>query len=138
MKFVCLIQHFSLSKQKTIFIGRSKVCTITQPSGAADNSSRFGGKTLFLEFENNEYKYISGLEIFNFKIDDKIIDYISLIGNNTIPYTFAVEEKYTYFLSSHYKFIGNDKNEEGSFLNATNKSLDPYDYHVEKSGKDVF
>ena len=33
-----------------------------------------------------------------------------------IPYTFAVGEKYTYFLSSHYKFIGNDKIEEGVFF----------------------
>ena len=47
-------------------------------------------------------------------------------------------EKYTYFLSSHYKFIENEKIEEGTFLNATNNSLDPYDYHVEKCGKDAF
>ena len=32
-----------------------------------------------------------------------------------IPYTFAVGENYTYFLSSHYKFIENDKIEEGTF-----------------------
>ena len=47
-------------------------------------------------------------------------------------------EKYTYFLSSHYKFIENDKIEAGTFLNATNNSLDPYDYHVEKCGKGAF
>ena len=46
--------------------------------------------------------------------------------------------KNTYFISSHYKFTENDKNEEGTFLNVTNKSLDPYDYHVKKCGKDAF
>ena len=47
---------------------------------------------LLLECEDNEYVYISGLEIFKFKMDDKIIDYISLMGNNMIPYTSAVGE----------------------------------------------
>ena len=55
-----------------------------------------------------------------------------------IPYTFAVGEKYTYFLSSHYKFIENDRIEQGTLLNATNKSLNPYDYHVEKCCKNAF
>ena len=44
--------------------------------------------------------------------------------------------KYTSFLSSHYKFIENDKIEEGTFLNATNNSVDPFDYHLEKCGVD--
>ena len=61
---------------------------MTQFSGANDSSS-FDGNTLLLECEKNENVYISGLEIFKFKTDDKIIDYISLIGNNMIPYTFA-------------------------------------------------
>ena len=67
-----------------------------------EDKREFNGNTLLLEYENNEYVYISGLEIFKFKTDDKIIDNISLIGNNMIPCTFAVGEKYTYFLSSHY------------------------------------
>ena len=55
-----------------------------------------------------------------------------------IPYTFAVREKNTYFLSSHYKFIQNDKIEEGTLLNATNDSSDPFDYHLGKCGVDSF
>ena len=47
-------------------------------------------------------------------------------------------EKYTYFLSSHHKFIENDRFEQGSLLNATNNSLNPYDYHVEICGKNAF
>ena len=110
---------------------------MTEFSGA-NNSHDYDGNTLLLEFEDNEYVYISGLEFFKFKTDDKIIDYISLIGNNMIPYTFAVGEKYTYFLYYRYKFIENDKIEEGTLLNATNTSLDPCDYHLEKCGIDSF
>ena len=110
---------------------------MTEFSGA-NNSHDYDGNTLLLEFEDNEYVYISGLEIFKFKTDDKIIDYTSLMGNNMIPYAIMVGERYTYFLCHQYKFIENDKIEEGSLLNATNISLDPYDYHLEICGIDSF
>ena len=122
---------------KNVFIGLSKVCPMTEFCEAEDKE-KFDGNTLLLECENNEYLYISGLEIFKLKTGDKVIDYISLIGNNMIPYTFAVGENYTYFLASHYKFIENDKIDERTLLNATNSSLDPYDYHVEKCGVNAF
>ena len=99
---------------KNIFIGKSRVCSMTQFSGAANNSSDFHGNTLLLECENNEYVYISGLEIIKLKTDEKIIDYISLMGNNMIPYAIMIGQRYTYFLYHRYKFIGNDKIEEGT------------------------
>ena len=123
---------------KNIFIGKSKVCPMTEFSGAADNSSRFDGNTLLLECEGNEYVYISGLEISKFNTGDKIIDYISLMGNNMTPYAIMVGERYTYFLYHRYKFIENDKIEEGTLINRTDNSLDPYDYHDEKCGIDSF
>ena len=127
---------FSL-QAKNVFIGKSNVCPLTQFSGAANNSSEFHGNTLLIECENNEYVYISGLEIIKFKTEDKIIDFISLMGNNMTPYAYAIGEKYTYFIYHRYKFIENDKI-EGTLLNGTDGSLDPYDYHVEKCGVDAF
>ena len=108
-----------------------------QLSGAADNSSDFDGNTLLLECENNDNVYISGLEIFQFKTDGKIIDYISLMGKNLVPYTIKLGENYTNFLYNRYKFIENDKIEEGTLLNRANNSLESYDYHVENCGKDA-
>ena len=67
---------------------------MTEFSGVEDKGE-FDGTTLLPECEDNEYVYISGLEIFKFKADDKIIDYISLMGNNMIPYANIVGEKYT-------------------------------------------
>ena len=110
---------------------------MTEFSGPGDKID-FDGNIFLLEFENTEYVYFSGLEIFQFKTDDKIIDYISLMGNNMIPYASILGKKYTYFFYNRYKFIENDKIEEGTSLNETNTSLDPYDYHVEKCGKDAF
>ena len=60
------------------------------------------------------------------------------MGNNMIPFTFAIGEKYTYFISTHYKLIENDETEEGNLLNTTNNNLDPFDYHLEKCGENSF
>ena len=60
------------------------------------------------------------------------------MGNNMVPYAFIIGENNTYFLYHRYKFIENDKMEEGSLLNVTNNSLDPHDYHVQKCGLDSF
>ena len=40
---------------KGIFFCKSKVCPMTEFSGAVNNSSRFDGNTLLLECEDNEY-----------------------------------------------------------------------------------
>ena len=60
------------------------------------------------------------------------------MGNNMCPYTIATGGKYTYFTSIHNKFIENDNIEEGTLLNVTNGSLDPFNYHLEKCGVDCF
>ena len=83
---------FISSKTKHIFIGKSKVCEMTEFSGA-ENKEKFDGNTLLLECEDIEYFYISGLEIFKFKTDDKFVGYISLMGNNMCPNAIIIGEK---------------------------------------------
>ena len=83
-------------KPKHISIGRSKVCDMTEISQAEDKAS-FDCNTFLLEWEDNEYVYIFGLEISKFKTNDKFLDYITLMGNNLIPYVISLGEKYTYF-----------------------------------------
>ena len=58
------------------------------------------------------------------------------MGNNMVPFTIILGEKFTYFLYNRCKVSENNKIEEGTSLNATNTCLDPYDYHVEKCGLD--
>ena len=113
------------------------MCKITE-FAAANDSSGFPGNTILLQCENNEYVYISGLEIFKKKPDDKILDYTSLMGNNMCPYAIMIGERLTYFKSYHYKFFENDKVEDTTFLNTINGSLDPFDYRLKKYGRDVF
>ena len=79
-------------RAKNISIGKSKNCPMTEFSVARDKTD-FDGNILLLECEDNEYVYISGLEITKFKIDDRNIDYISLMGNNMTPYAIMIGEK---------------------------------------------
>ena len=60
------------------------------------------------------------------------------MGNNIVPYIFAVGEKYTFLKSTHYKFIENDKIEKCTLLNSSNDSLDPCEFHLSKNGFDCF
>ena len=59
---------------------------MTEFPGAADDNSGYDGNTILLECEDNEYIYIPGLDVFKFKPNEKIIDYISLVGNNAYTY----------------------------------------------------
>ena len=126
-------QPFLSFQPKNFSIGKSKVCELTQFSGAFD-SSDFDGNTILLECEDNEYVYIFGLGIFNFEADGKIINYITLMGNNMVPHAIIIGEKYTYFIAHLSIFIENDKIEKGSLL----ISLNPFAYHINKCGIDSF
>ena len=103
MKNINIFKLSSLFKQrKFLFVNQR-----------ARNKSNFAGNTILLEYENSKYVCISALEFFEFRTSDKIIDYISLMGNNMTPYVFAVGSRYTYFISTRYKFNEKDKIEEG-------------------------
>ena len=105
---------------------------MTEFSGALINPNS-DGNTSLLECEDSKYIYISGLEIFEFRTDDKILDYMSLMDKKMNPYTFAVGDRYKNFISTHYTNIQNDENQEGTLLNPSNDSMDPYDYHLSKN-----
>ena len=89
-----------LFSSKKNFIGKSKICGMTNFSGVLDNIN-FDGNTTLLECGDSKYLYISRLEVFELRILDKILDYISLIGNKRTPYVFAVGSMYTFFISTH-------------------------------------
>ena len=110
-------QQFLSFQVKNVFIGNSKNCSMSKFSGVLNNSN-FDSNTVLLECEDSKYVRISGLEICEFRTDNKILGYKSLIGNNMIPNTFSVGEEYTTFISTQYKFIENDKIEEGTLLNS--------------------
>ena len=79
-------------RAKHVFIDISIVCEKRKFSGGEDKEV-FDGNTLLLERQYKEYVFISGLEIFKFKTDDKILDYISLMCSNMCPYAIIIGKK---------------------------------------------
>ena len=83
---------FLVLKPSEKIVGKSRMCRITEMSGACDNSD-FDGKTKLVGSDVKGFIFISGFEIINFKTEDKMIEYISLLSNNLIPTAIAMREK---------------------------------------------
>ena len=102
------------------FLGKSKSCTMTALSGAFDKAC-FDGNTILLKIgiENgkNKYVYIGGDMVCYFMTSDNIYEYISNMGNNLTPYSFATGEENYYLLAPNFSFIQKDKIDYDTILN---------------------
>lgn len=87
----------SLVDYKKIFIGNDP------------KHRSFKGNSIVIEIIPNNYLYI-GSEIYTFKTKDEIIDYKSPIGNNDVPYPYAIGTKNTYLMIENI-YIPNDLKE---------------------------
>ena len=102
------------------FLGKSQSCTMTALSGAFDKSC-FDGNTILLkvDIENgkNKYVYIGGDMVCSFMTSDNIYEYVSNMGNNLSPYSFATGEENYYLLAPNFSFIKKDKIDYNTILN---------------------
>ena len=102
------------------FLGKSQSCTLTALSGAFDKIC-FDGNTILLkvDIENgkNKYVYIGGDMVCSFMTSDNIYEYVSNMGNNLSPYSFATGEENYYLLAPNFSFIKNDKIDYNTILN---------------------
>ena len=109
----CLDENiiYTVNPMKT-FLGKSQRCSMTALSGAFDKCC-FDGNTILLKIgiENgkNKYVYIGGDMVCSFMTNDNIYEYISNMGNNLCPYSFAIGEENYYLLTPNFKFIKKNK-----------------------------
>lgn len=80
---------------KEIYIGKSPLNKMTEFSGGY--GPEFDGNTILLDMGNNEYIFI-GSEIWSFDAVDKITKYISPVGNNDVPYPYAIDKSGNIYL----------------------------------------
>ena len=101
------------------FLGKSQSYTMTAVSGAFDKGC-FDGNTILLKvaIENgkNKYVYIGGDMVCSFLTSDNIYEYVSNMGNNLSPYSFAIGEENYYLLAPNFSFIKKDKIEYDTIL----------------------
>ena len=102
------------------FLGKSKSCSMTALSGAFDKAC-FDGNTSLLKIgiENgkNKYVYIGGNMVCSFLTSDNIYEYISNMGRNLSPYSFAIGKEKYYLLAPKFSFIKKDKIDYDTILN---------------------
>ena len=114
---------------------------MTITSGALDKSVVDGNTILLvISEENNENKhvYIAGNMICSSPPNDNVYKYISNIGINLNPYSIAIGDQNIYFLNPYFKFIIKEKINNNELLKTTAKSVNPFDYRLEKQGLDCF
>jgi hypothetical protein len=102
-----------------IFIGKSPLNEMTEFSGG--HGSNFDGNSILVCVADNEYIYI-GECIYKFTSKAEIIEYVSPVGNNDVPYPYAIDVN-----GSYYMICGRD-----IIYNIPNISLyggDPYRYY---------
>ena len=105
--------------RRTVFIGSNLPDSILVKSKIAFDN--YPGNTILLEYENGNYLFIER-EVYIFKPDNKIKLFYSYVGNNDVPYAYAIDDKYTYLLTYREK-IANTLLKDNE---------DPYTQHVKK------
>ena len=78
-----------------IFIGKSVLNDLTEFSGF--HGEEYNGNSILLKINQLTYIYI-GEEISMFNTNFPLVSYESPIGNNDVPYPYAVGDEYIYFL----------------------------------------
>ena len=87
--------EFKIYKPLKIFIGKSLKNEMTLFSGGYGKD--FNGNSILLQLTNKSYVYI-GSTIYSFKNNSKIIDFLSPVGNNDVPYPYAIDTNGYYYL----------------------------------------
>ena len=62
-----------------------------------------------IENGKNKYVYVGGDMLCSFLTSDNIHEYISIMGNNLTPYSFAVGMENYYLLTPNFSYIKKDK-----------------------------
>lgn len=111
---------------KKIFIGKSPLNKMTEFSGG--HGPEFDGNTILLDMGDNEYIIITGT-IWSFDAKSKIIEYVSPVGNNDVPYPYAIDDnKNIYLIDYNVVILYRD-----DIAKLMKKYDNPYDYYRDYS-----
>jgi hypothetical protein len=104
-----------------IWIGVSPLNKMTEFSGG--HGERFNGNSILIKLENDKYIYI-GDKIKEFNSKSPIVEYVSPVGNNCVPYPYAIDELGNYYLMIENTIIKN-------YTPSSKYNEDPYGYMYE-------
>lgn len=111
-------------KTKNIFIGKSPFNKMTEFSGGY--GAKFDGNSILLNIDDNKYIFI-GDKVWSFVPKGKIVEFISPVGNNDVPYPWAVDEYKNIYLFTFNVIIMYRKD----VYERLKKYDDPNDYYLD-------
>ncbi len=119
--------HIGTYKFLQIFIGLSPLNPMTEFSGG--HGPDFDGNSILLKIDNLKYMFI-GEKIYTFTTLNNITAFESPVGNNDVPYSYAIDSEENYY------FLIGDIHDSG-ILKIDNilKRNDPYSYFYYMLGK---
>lgn len=83
-----------------VFIGQSHKNEMTTFSGGYGD--KWDGNSILLRIDKLKYVHI-GVEVYEFDTSEEIIEYVSSVGNNCVPYPYAESMNWCYDMSDHLK-----------------------------------
>ena len=126
-----------------VFVGKSPLNEMTKFSGGY--GPKFTGNSILIRpSEKLNYIFIS-FEIFSFNTSSEILYFMAPIGNNDVPYPYAITNKYLLLFvpisrsgKYIYPMISLDKIPTDLVDKFKNGSDDPYTYHYEHDPEKLF
>ncbi len=109
-----------------IFVGKSDKNKMTEYSDGYGAS--FDGNTILLKMNDTTYIYIGG-KMFSFTASNLIVSYHSPVGNNDVPYPYAIDSEKKYYLLTENVVLNYTKELEDYIINHN----DPYEYYYKAS-----
>jgi hypothetical protein len=107
---------------KKVFIGESPKNEMTTFSNGYGKD--FLGNSILLKLDDNKYEFIGNF-IFSFTTHSEIISFVSPVGNNDVPYPYAIDKDGNIYLMIENVILKYNKN-----LNKLIKKYDdPYSYY---------
>jgi hypothetical protein len=124
-----LLLELSTNNTNDIFIGKSPLNEMTEFSGGY--GPNFDGNSILIKKdEKNEYLFI-GNRIFTFTSLYPIIEFVSPVGNNDVPYPYAIDEKGNYYILNENIIVINKEEKEEEKKEEKEKKEDIYQYYYD-------
>ncbi len=119
---------FTFNPQR-VFVGKSPLNKMTEFSGG--HGSAFDGNSLLLQTDG-KYVFV-GHMIFEFTPLSDIVEFVSPVGNNDVPYPYAIDEKGNYYLLIEGVILGGDLASSSAGAKPRLGGIDPYNWYYARN-----
>ena len=102
--------------------------------GFDSSPDKMHGNSVLIKISDNKYVSV-GNSIYSFETDEKILDYVSPVGNNDVPYPVAFGENNVYFIPDKMLIDENELELEVTVANAYELYREFYGHIGSKKGK---